>query len=735
MQTISEKTTYGYKFDDVEISLADFNVRKAGETRKITPRSFEVLLYLVRNRGRVVEKQELFEQIWRENFVSDNALTRVVREIRQVIGDDAAAPRYIETVPKRGYRFIAEVENLERESNGFERQTDVVRDRGKLSAAPEDDQSAKSPRNSKILYLAPAAAFLLLIVAAGAWLVFRPAASVSDSAATVARTTQLTNWSGLDNFPSISPDGNSVAYSSDRTGSFEIYVRPLAPGAKEIQITSDGRQNFQPAFSPDGRLIAFHSRGRGGIWVVPASGGTAKQLTDFGSHPAFSPDGKQIAFQSGPLTDLGISARTLAPSVLWLVSSDGDGDGGGGGEPRQLTQTGNPAGGHGAPAWSPDGKRIAFSVGDVSSSSVWSIEVASGRTREINTRSGDPVYAPDGKSIYYTSLEGLWQLPISPEDDSPTGAAKLLSDDGPAQIRHLSISADGKKIVHEMLMSASRLLAVDPAAKGALEPAALLQNSAARNTFPFFSPDGGRIAYASLRAGSIGEVWVMNSDGSEAIQVTSGVTFAGWLPDGDRLAFVSGRDGATRLWSISLSGRRETALFTFQSYVEHARFSPDGKKIVFNSRENGTINVWLGDLATGAQKQITFDPELAGFSVWSPDGKWLALQIKRGDNTHVALMPADGSGGGEMIQLTNENGQSWVHSFSPDGDKIAFAGQREGDIWNIYYISRSTREVVKLTDFKKRNTFARYPAWSPRGDKIVFEYTETTGNIWLTQLK
>jgi Tol biopolymer transport system component len=230
-------------------------------------------------------------------------------------------------------------------------------------------------------------------------------------------------------------------------------------------------------------------------------------------------------------------------------------------------------------------------------------------------------------------------------------------------------------------------------------------------------------------------VWVMNSDGSEAIQVTSGVTFAGWLPDGDRLAFVSGRDGATRLWSISLSGRRETALFTFQSYVEHARFSPDGKKIVFNSRENGTINVWLGDLATGAQKQITFDPELAGFSVWSPDGKWLALQIKRGDNTHVALMPADGSGGGEMIQLTNENGQSWVHSFSPDGDKIAFAGQREGDIWNIYYISRSTREVVKLTDFKKRNTFARYPAWSPRGDKIVFEYTETTGNIWLTQLK
>src|SRR5688500_10704210 len=112
MQEVSEQNVYAYQFDDVTVDLADFRVLKAGERQKITPRSFEVLAYLVRNKGRVVEKQELFEQIWRESFVSDNALTRVVREIRQVIGDDANAPRYIETVPKRGYRFIGEVEKL-----------------------------------------------------------------------------------------------------------------------------------------------------------------------------------------------------------------------------------------------------------------------------------------------------------------------------------------------------------------------------------------------------------------------------------------------------------------------------------------------------------------------------------------------------------------------------------------------------------------------------------------------
>jgi TolB-like protein len=96
-----------YYFDDVVIDAADFLVSKAGETKKITPRAFEVLLYLLKQRGRLVGKQELFEAVWKEAFVTDNALTRMVKEIRRVIGDAADAPRYIETVPKRGYRFIA----------------------------------------------------------------------------------------------------------------------------------------------------------------------------------------------------------------------------------------------------------------------------------------------------------------------------------------------------------------------------------------------------------------------------------------------------------------------------------------------------------------------------------------------------------------------------------------------------------------------------------------------------
>jgi TolB-like protein/Flp pilus assembly protein TadD len=113
-----------YSFADVRVDCGRFCVVRDGQALKITPRAFEVLLYLIEHPDRVVEKQELFERVWRESFVTDNALTRMVKEVRRVIGDDADAPRYIETVPKRGYRFIAEVK---KES------------RGDASPAAEDD--------------------------------------------------------------------------------------------------------------------------------------------------------------------------------------------------------------------------------------------------------------------------------------------------------------------------------------------------------------------------------------------------------------------------------------------------------------------------------------------------------------------------------------------------------------------------------------------------------------------
>jgi serine/threonine protein kinase/formylglycine-generating enzyme required for sulfatase activity/predicted esterase len=110
MAVFPQKNGMVYSFDDVLVDCQGFRILKDGEARTLEPRAFDLLLFLLENQGRLLDKQTLFENVWKDAFVTDNALTRAIKEIRRVIGDDASAPRYIETIPRRGYRFIAEVQ-------------------------------------------------------------------------------------------------------------------------------------------------------------------------------------------------------------------------------------------------------------------------------------------------------------------------------------------------------------------------------------------------------------------------------------------------------------------------------------------------------------------------------------------------------------------------------------------------------------------------------------------------
>jgi Tol biopolymer transport system component len=128
---------------------------------------------------------------------------------------------------------------------------------------------------------------------------------------------------------------------------------------------------------------------------------------------------------------------------------------------------------------------------------------------------------------------------------------------------------------------------------------------------------------------------------------------------------------------------------------------------------------------------LTFDKESVGHPAWSPDGKWIAFEIRRGQDAHVAIIPSDG---GESIQLTSDQGQSWVYDWSPDGERILFAGQRNG-VWNVWSVSRSTRQPKQITSYARFDSHVRSPAWSPLGDRIVYEYAENRGNIWVIDLR
>lgn len=750
-----------YQFDNVRVEPGSFQVFKAGTVLPLEPKAFEVLIFLIEHRGRLIEKEELLNAVWKDAFVTQNAMTRVIAHLRKALGEDAKEARYIETVPTRGYRFIAEVEVAT--DAGRREPGETIRE---APLAEEGDSAARMATESpsvhhllaakeakvrqgfqrllspKMLALAGAFGAVLIAGALGWKLLTRPRVSGSTGASSAA---QITSSLGLDFYPALSPDGNSIAYSSDRSGNFELYVKPLTPGGREIQITSDGAQNFEPAWSPDGRRIAYYSKNRGGIWVMPALGGAARQLIELGSRPAWSRDGSFIAFQSDGLADLGATSWGVGPSsTIWIVPAKG-------GSATQITQVSNPPGAHGSPSWSPDGKRIVFGTYESNAmSEIWTVSV---RERELKrlTRNQqlyyDPTYSPDGQYIYYAVVSGssnfgLWKFRISTDSGEPVGEPAQVVNTTPTRIKHLTLAADGKKLAYAAVSMVSNLWSV-PVSPGSSEATGtalpLTQDTSYRNSIPAFSPDGSKIAFVSWRSGTNQNIWLIDADGRSPAPLTTDAAgdpfccniYPSWFPAGDQIAFFSLHGEHPVLRSVVLRSGGIQPLIDLDQSIEVPRMSADGKQIAFNSRKGGTVNVWTVPIGGGAPKQLSFDRESMGYPCWSPDGKFLAIETKRGDDTHIVILP---SSGGASTQLTFERGQSWPYDWSPDGDKIVFAGFRHG-YWNIWWVSRSTKAQKQVTNYSKLNSYVRYPAWSPLGNQIVYEYAETTANIWVMELK
>jgi Tol biopolymer transport system component/DNA-binding winged helix-turn-helix (wHTH) protein len=689
-----------YAFDDVVVDAGRFVLTKGGAVCQIEPKSFRVLVHLIENRDRAVSKEELFDKVWQDAAVTDNALTRVIAQIRKALGDNTKDPLYVATIPTLGYRFIAEL-----------RADEPV----EAPAEPVRPPSGRQPS----WWIA---VLLFATALGGAWY-FTRRVPVSDSSSTAL---QFTTTAGYDSSPSLSPDGNTVAYSSDRSGRYEIYVRPLEPGARELQVTNDGRQNIHAAWSPDGRYIAYYSLAKGGIYVIPALGGPARQVTTYGSNPAWSPDGKRIAFQVDGAVALGLTDFVSRQTSIWVVPSDG-------GTPKQLTSTVAIPGSHVFPSWSPDGQRVLFTLAlRRGRTQLYSIRAdgSNARPEPVQARSFlQGMYAPDMRSIYAVALTandfGIWRFPL--DGGEPVEVIRT----GQNVPRDLAMSANGKRMAYVASSMTSNLWSVP--VDGASEPKPLMRETSFRNTLPTFSPDGRRIAFFNRRRGTEGDIWIMNADGSDPQPATihPDVDFMpSWMPDSATVAYGSKRNGKLMVWTTSLTDRLDKPLVEMPEFT-FPRVSPDGKELVFHLADaNQVLNVYKMPVTGGKPQQLTFDPEMAGYAVWSYDGKQIAYEVKRGQSTYLHLIPASG---GTPVQLNNDAGQTWPHSWAPDGDRIAFAGLRDG-AWNVYWISSKTREQKRLTNYTSAASFVRYPAWSPKNDQIVYEYAEVSGNVYVVDL-
>jgi Tol biopolymer transport system component/DNA-binding winged helix-turn-helix (wHTH) protein len=744
-----------YTFGQFEFDQATFRLLKSGIPVPAEPKTLDVLQVLLARAPRMVDKAEIFSIVWKDVAVTDNALTRAIAQLRKALEDDSKAPRYIETVATRGYRFVADVSEfpahaLPTSPRPFEHSADTV-----------PTQPGPSVRPRLRGWTAVAATMLVGLIAWAALPFVRPQAEGSrrssaegepdiERLATL-RPRQLTSGTGFDGFLTFSPDGTRMAFSSDRSGALETYVQSVSASSTPVALTSNRRHNVQPVWSPDGQFVAYHEMAGNGIWVVPSTGGTAQRVSDFGANPTWSPDGTKLAFQSLPLSEITPLRRPGALSTIWIVDMIGRG------RPTAVTIAGTPAGPHLAPAWLPDSKHLLFAVPSSpaagGATSLWRVEIEQRVPAEVIGSEGfsaDFAIVPDGRGLYFVGKgnDTVWWMPLTADGHSAGPARPTGLPTAGSIIAHLRISVDGRRLAWTVLDSAIHVWSVDAFGTPA-SARPLTEGKAVHYRVPAVASDG-RIALIGSRQGADGSLLLLPPDGTLHQVTTDESNHSGpqWMPGEREVAFVSNHAGGSGFWAIDVDSGRERLLFRYDELPAapddtqastaspgvNIAFTRDFSRLVMAVVRNGTPNLWVGSMLDmrprGDLSQRTFEREGGSYPAWSPDAQWIAYQCTRGTDTDVCVIGVDGTG---RRQLTSESGQSWVGGWAADNDRILFAARRDA-VWNVTSVSRSTGAIQTLTDFTEPRIYVRYPRWDASQNRVIFERSETTSRILAVDL-
>jgi Tol biopolymer transport system component len=462
-------------------------------------------------------------------------------------------------------------------------------------------------------------------VAAAVWILGRPLPAEPRWS----HFTRITEAAGEETAPTLSPDGQTVAYAVRVNGSWDIHAQRVGGQNASALINDPDRHEAGPRFSPDGTLIAFHeSEGEGGIFVAGATGESVRRVTDTGFEPSWSPDGKQIAYATEEVID---PASRISVSELFVVPLAG-------GPARRLVE-----GDAVQPSWSPSGRRIVY----------WS---NTGGQRDIFTVASDggprvaltsdpaidwcPVWAPDGTSIYFASDRGgamnLWRIPVDEASGEARGDAEPVTVGVQAAIGLPAMSRDGSRLAFRSRVASVNPVAVplDPASLRAGTPVLLDTQNNVRVPSGV-SPDGKHIAYYSI--GDRQEDLFIGTPDGRMRRVTDDPPRDRapiFTPDGRTLLFYSNRDGAWGIWAVGVDGGNLRKVLTPPEQAVYIQISPAGDRIAFVDMSGRFAFVAPYPPPPGTEPARLPGSEVGGkyFSPndWSRDGRRLAGTLVHG---------------------------------------------------------------------------------------------------------
>jgi Tol biopolymer transport system component/DNA-binding winged helix-turn-helix (wHTH) protein len=674
-----------YEFGPFRLEPSERKLQRGNEIVALTPKAFDTLLLLVRNSGHLMEKDELLRMLWPDSFVEEGSLSNSIFMLRKALGED---PAFIETVPRRGYRFVGAVRQLPSAARTPPEKPSQASSPGLASLPAKARWPWRSRARQGLVSIRNVlAAGLVVCAIAMSFLFYRQ--SIRPKA--VQRITPIVTTVGAKWTPALSPDGQHLAFVwNGGSGSiFNLYVQ-LVGTEKSIRLTNEPSHDFNPEWSPDGRYIAFCRvlKGATGIYIIPALGGAERRVRNTlwdeesnesiwaPGHLSWSPNGKLVAFSDR-------ASRSEVPSIFLLALDSLD--------VRRLTSPQRSKGDFN-PEFSPDGQTLAFTRVSQGSQSIYVIPVSGGQERRLtsdNKWKMGIAWTPDSRDLIFANVDGFWKISGS------GGEAEQLQfgQDGTQP------SIRGNRLVYVKRTVNTNIWRRSLSSLVSAGPPDRVISSTRLESGPQFSPDGSKIAFQSTRSGGF-EIWVCQGDGSSPMQLTHFYTVLTGTP----------------------------------------RWSPDGRQIVFDSRPAGNADIFVIDFQDGPLRKLTSEPWNEEVPSWSRDGRWIYYASDRTGGWEVWKMP---STGGSAVQVTHHGGFAAFES--PDGEFLYYAkglivpglwrvpshggeeveviSSLEADYWGywavveggIYYLNTTTTPGIVFFDFTTHRSTRLFDVDRPAG--------------------
>lgn len=681
-------------------------VSENGNSIKLNPKTFDLLVALIGKSGEVISKDELLEIVWEGQFVEENNLTVNISLLRKALGEKKKNKSFIITVPGKGYKFIAEIE-----INNEVVKSQQISDESSAEESPITLHTPPKKSSSKNLYLFAGIAAIILIAGVAA-LFFTDFGQqiLGTKNAPIPQSQQnlISNFPGSHSQASFSPDGNRIAFVNETEESSSIWVKDLSSG-EPFQLSSEKMPARRPRWSPVGdEIIYVAGRGKTDIYSISLNDREPRKIIDGGRNPNWSWDGNKIVFERD--------------YDIWTANKDGS---------DQLRVKGVPptdlllAGR--MPAFSPDGSQIVYFQNDKGPMGDYFIIPAEGgevrRLTSDRTFGDAPVWTPNGKSIIFPSRRGgsmtLWKISNDGGEPEP-----VLNSSGEDTQPH--ISPDGRKLIYTNTRKTYTLMKTDTESSKEVE----LKESRLHLVHPSFSPDGSRIMYFGMNGDGDVHIFTTDKNGKGMTQVTSGEKQENihpqWSSDGQTIYYYQAYP-TNSFRKISATGGESTEMVKGWEWGthNHAQVSPDGKKIIYTKLDRGkAVATMIRDVASGKEK--AFDLILRQ-AHWSHDGKSIVgIDLSKGGWTNPEIMICTAEG-----NPCRKIAIGALPEWSDDDSKIYFQTSGNSDGKTIRVVSREGGEPSKMANLSPMEFIGPFYAVSSQREVIWIKYEQSKSELWL----